>query len=388
MATTAQLNIDSPQERMMIFGSFGYGNVGDEAVPMAFQQLLVDAESEGSVVPVSRFKSADMDGVVYTTPDKNPLISEAVGKPITLCGGGIVEPGKFSCLRRLFEQQKLYGKLDIRAFAVSADHSTDYSFLERRLVRRALGSLPRVHARDDCSQEVLSKLLPATPVTLVGDIALNLRRSGSLPEKLEQKLPERFLCVTLAAIRRDEEFLSWLGDAIVALAEKLDAAVVMAPMSTLRGDDVKQHLDFAKRIQEKNSALEVVPVFCEQRLIQPEVFAEVLARSILNVSTRLHGCVSGYPQETPFVAITYHPKVFGFARTVGGLDFMVPARRPQTQPGWSRRGGRRRSQETGRATPRRVVNLRKVNFWRKASRLGSPQALRRLSTSSGARSGR
>ena len=315
----------------MVFGSFGYGNVGDEAVPMAFQQLLVDAGYEGNVVPVSRFASADLDGVVYTTPEKNPLISEAAGKPMILCGGGIVEPRRFSCLRRLFEQQKLYGKLDIRAFAVSADHSTEYSFFERRLVRRALGSLPRVYARDDYSQEVLSELLPSTPVTLVGDIALNLRRSGSLPEKLEQELPERFLCVTLAAIWRDEEFLSWLADEIVALADKLDAAVVMAPMSTLRGNDVKQHLDFAKRIQEKNHAIEVVPVFCEQRLIDPEEFAEVLARSILNVSMRLHGCVISYSQETPFVAITYHPKVVGFARTVGWLDFMVPKLRPQTQ---------------------------------------------------------
>jgi polysaccharide pyruvyl transferase WcaK-like protein len=64
--------------------------------------------------------------------------------------------------------------------------------------------------------------------------------------------------------------------------------------------------------------------------IDPRTVSAVYGRAKLVVGMRLHACVMAYGRRTPFVAIAYHPKLHGFAATVGASDFVLPRQaRPQ-----------------------------------------------------------
>jgi polysaccharide pyruvyl transferase WcaK-like protein len=249
---------------------------------------------------------------------------------MVLCGGGIVEPKWNACALRLHGLRKTYPELQPRAFAISTDHSVRYPFRIRRALRAAFDHLDEVFVRDEYSREALAELLPRQRVTTVGDIVLNLP-AGALPATVAAALPPRYLCLTLADVWTDHAFLDWAAHEAAALGTALDAAVVLAPISTLRGEDLALHAAVAERIRQIPGAPPVIEVFAQKAPIDPGAVAALYRGSALNVSMRLHGCVISYAQRTPFVALSYHPKLQGFAETVGWSDFVLPAQFPKTQ---------------------------------------------------------
>jgi polysaccharide pyruvyl transferase WcaK-like protein len=317
---------NAPKQKVSVFGSFGFGNVGDEAVPAAFGALMQSLGARAEIIPVSRYSSADMEGIVYTPDRGSAALKEAALHPMVLCGGGIVEPKENACLLRMAKVSEQYDRFPIRAFAISTDHSVHYPWRIRRAIKRAFEDHVEVFVRDEFSAEALSNLLPDKKIRTVGDIVLSLP-AKPLPSTIS--LPERYFCVTLGDVWSDRAFLDWIAAEAGALAKSLEARIVLAPISQLQGKDLELHRAVAERL--RSAGHPVQELFMERKAVDPGHVAALYAGSLLNISMRLHGCVISFAQRRPFVALSYHPKVQGFAETVGWGDFVLPHAPPKSQ---------------------------------------------------------
>ena len=63
----------------------------------------------------------------------------------------------------------------------------------------------------------------------------------------------------------------------------------------------------------------------------PKAVSHIFSEACLVVAMRLHGCVMAYAQKTPFVGISYHPKIYGFVDTIKWENAIVPVKRPEYQ---------------------------------------------------------
>lgn len=312
-----------------VFGSFGYGNVGDELVPSCVERLSAESGYPIRARPVTRFRSGKLDGIIYLQPEDKALASALAGKVI-LCGGGIIEPRDMSCLNQLVLAGRRVGGARFMPFAISTDHSVRYSWRQSRGIRRALGHLPEVYVRDDLSNEALQKLLPGQTVTTVGDIALWLRAEEP-PADLFRPLDTPSIAVTLGDRWTSDDFISYMADEIARASRQLDMSIDLIPISNTVGPDVEIHTRLQECLRERHGVEARLSLFSGAAILKPGWIAYAYASSAVVVGMRLHACVMAYSQRTPFVAIAYHPKVAGFCKTIAWSDFVLPARLPKQQ---------------------------------------------------------
>lgn len=314
----------------MLFGSFGYGNIGDEAVPSAFGHMARAAGEDLTVLPVSRFAKAPMPGIVYMQDAAQMDRSSLAGRTVFLSGGGIIEPHANSCLNRLAELRRKTVPFNIQPFAISCEPGVKFNFRERRRLRQLLQDLPEVLVRDEVSQRALEGILRDVPVRVIGDIVLWLE-GEALPEHHARNLPERYVAVSLASIWSDGDFFGWVAAELAQISRRLDAKILLVPISNAVGDDVAQHRQLCQMLNQEFGMRAQLFDFQGEPFPKPEWIAEIYSRASLVISSRLHGCVIAYACRTPFVGIGYHPKLQGFARTVGWEEMIVPKTLPPRQ---------------------------------------------------------
>lgn len=311
------------------FGSFGFGNVGDDAVLPSFTRLLQAADPmlAGDVIGVSRFSQALRTDIHYMEDPAALLTQGLISDTVFLIGGGIIEPNRNSCLNRLVDLRRATRPFLIQPFAISCEPGVVFGLRERRRLRTALAHLPEILVRDEISQAALEPFIDL-PVRVVGDIVLWLQ-PGVLPDM--PPLPDRYIAVSLASVWEDRAFFDWLAADLAETARRIGAHVLMVPISNAVGKDVGQHRALVDQIRDVHGVPAQLCDFGGDPFPRADWVAEVYDRAELVVASRLHGCVMAYAQKTPFVGIGYHPKLLGFARTVGWEAMLLPRRIPLKQ---------------------------------------------------------
>lgn len=328
--SSSSVDVRRPLLNISVFGSFGYGNVGDELVPSCIEGLSAECGIPLRVLPVSRFRSGKLDGVVYLGTEDGDALRAALGSKVLLCGGGIVEPQDFSCLNQLVTAGKRMGGVDFLPFAISTDHAVRYSRRHSVGIKRALGHLPEIYVRDDLSNAALQRLLPGQTVTTVGDIALWLRAEEP-PRDVFRPTDAPSIAVTLGDQWTSDDFISYIANEIARASRRLDLAVDLIPISNTVGKDVELHARLQECLRERHGVKARLSLFAGAAILNPAWIAYAYAKSAVVVGMRLHACVMAYSQRTPFVAIAYHPKVAGFCKTIAWSDFVLPDRLPKQQ---------------------------------------------------------
>lgn len=315
---------------LTVFGSFGFGNLGDELVPECFGHLMRAAGQRGEIRAMSRFANIP-PGSAAPFPEKPALSDQNLG-PLVLAGGGIIEPREMSCMNRAFALAGKVPGLRVATHAISVEPGVQFSWGQRRKLARQLRNIGPVMVRDNLSAEVLGTLVPGHPVRVIGDIALWLQPS-EIPEEVARLVPERAIPVILSDVWETDDFLEWMAVELVDLARNLNAALLLLPISGTFGKDLAVHARLRDCLV--RTAPDVELAFPAEQLplalFSPGVVGTLLQQAPLVVSMRLHGCVMSYAVGTPFVGLTYHPKLLGFARTVGWPKALVPHKLPTRQ---------------------------------------------------------
>lgn len=317
---------------MAVFGSFGYGNLGDELVPDCLNALMRSLGNTVPLTPLSRFKSnLPMQSVMPMDAARRWLQSKGPTRVI-ITGGGIIEPRPMSCMNRAFAMAEGQSHVALNAFAVSVEPGIKFGFRDRKTLARQLDHLGPVAVRDDLSARVLTKLAPDHPIRTVGDIAL-WSHAGDIPNALAAMSADPGIVVILQTTWPQNEVFPWLIGELVDLARSQKLPITVLPFSVLEAADIEIHADLVAQLEQAASD---ITVFAPAKVLPAaelthEIAATILGRAKLCISTRLHGCVTAFSQRTPFVALAYHPKLKGFAETVNCQHALLPSAPPAQQ---------------------------------------------------------
>ena len=315
-------------DSLVVFGSFGYGNVGDEAVPVAISDLLASIDIELDVKAVSRFSQVQMDSVISLgqLDEKKDALD---GCPVIISGGGIVEPNKGACISRYLDYLKVVNPSKTTLLAGSFEFGVNYDWSSKRRIRKALSQCDRIYTRDYISELFFHEEFPECSVSTLGDVVLGMRPAES-SDCLGALGGERFMSVSLCGVwRKSESWYAWVSQELVKIAKENNALLLFVPMSCCESDDDRVvHKEVAQRCRAIDASvschvIEAVP--------GPREVSYIYKQSLLVIAMRLHSCVMAYAQETPFVSLAYHPKLLGFTQTVGWREFVVPRSLQQRQ---------------------------------------------------------
>ena len=307
---------------LVVFGSFGFGNVGDEAVPYAVEDLLSSTPEEYQISVVSRFDSPRLQNVLGLSDRYAKQHAEFIEAPVIICGGGIIEPREMCCALRFGKYLKTHDPLKSSIFAGSFEFGVDYGWSVKRKLRRVFSTLDRIYTRDFISELYLRENFPELEVTTVGDIVLGLRAPDLRSFAVEYGNKSYITVCLSSAWSNSAEWYEWIAKELQVLSNDLDMPLLFVPMSCDKSDD--DRVEHQKVISKIKSLRPIHDPVAIEQVMSPRDMAAVFRDSLLVISMRLHGCVMSYGQMTPFVGLSYHPKLSGFAKTVGWQHFVVP----------------------------------------------------------------
>jgi polysaccharide pyruvyl transferase WcaK-like protein len=316
------------EQTLVVAGSFGFGNVGDEAVPLALADLAAARMPGLAIETLTRYSRVTLPGIVTLGADDHGARQALSTKPIVYVGGGVVEDRDHCVLLRCSRFHRQLRPIRWGLFASSVEAGVRFGWRRKRRLQRVLRQAELLLVRDVYSRDALCRLVgPRNEIAVTGDSVLWMS-AGAYPA--EWKLPPRYIAITLRSSWSEEKAARrWLAEGLVALARRLDAALVFVPCSTAHDyDDRVEHRAVAGVISAGGGDVEILHL---ESVTDPRVYAAVLRDASLTISMRLHGCVISYAQETPFVGIAYHPKLAGFAATVGWERFVLPSALPPRQ---------------------------------------------------------
>lgn len=318
-------------KKITVCGSFGYGNAGDEAIPLAINHILQTSGINDNVDVLSRFKTPDIPAVIGT--DDAVRLERIKGQPIVAAGGGIIEPGERATVLRCKTFLSKSFASDIAFVGVSVEPGVKYGWFKKNEILKILrqSTLPEIYTRDVVSESTLRKLYPKLSIKTVGDLVLWLPSSDKKPEDFSIKnIEQRYIAVSLSGCWADDaEWYKWIVTELINLTKEINANLVFVPMSSKFDDDRNEHKKVAALLAQQPDFDKTI--VCLDGDYSATDVAAVYQDAIIVVSTRLHGCVIAYAQKTPFVGISYHPKLIGFSYTVGLRKFILPIIVPRQQ---------------------------------------------------------
>jgi polysaccharide pyruvyl transferase WcaK-like protein len=313
---------------LTVCGSFGFGNAGDEAIPYAIADIATHLGLSVDLDVVGRFDEPALTGVIGMGTGGIRRREELRGQPIVVTGGGIIENNPraviFAC------EEFLNGTFTERAclYGISTEPGVVYGWRCKRRLLSILKRFDKVFTRDCLSERILNEMFPRVKTETIGDIVLWMHPStDDIPSEL--KLPERFIVVNLTQNwSKESEWRAWVSTELHALSKELEMPLVFVPMTDVYDDDRVEHRSVAAEIANLKPEI-AVEVILEN--LNPRAISAIVGRADLVVSMRLHGCVMAYAQQTPSVALAYHPKIDGFLSTVDLRGAMLPRQTPPKQ---------------------------------------------------------
>jgi polysaccharide pyruvyl transferase WcaK-like protein len=310
-----------------VAGSFGFGNAGDEAVPLAMSDLLDGFTPRVRFRTISRYDKPDCQSTIGLGPDDAERRRSLAGHPMFFIGGGIVEPRANAVLFRCLRGMRSCEPSGIALFGANVEAGVSFNWRWKRAVRRALAPAKALCVRDEESRAALVELLPARTIDVIGDVVLAMRPDIVVPTSVAGL--GRFIAVTLAPRwSRSPGWHRWIAHQLAGLGKHIDADIVFVPMSVCHDDDRTGHAAVAAEMRKINGNIAVHELLDDHC---PRTLSAIFAASSLVVGMRLHTCVMAVAQNVPTLMLAYHPKVAGFARTVGLERFCLPAERPAHQ---------------------------------------------------------
>jgi polysaccharide pyruvyl transferase WcaK-like protein len=313
-----ELSDDATICSVAICGSFGFGNVGDEAIPFALSDI---ASSLGLSLQAKIFSRYDANDPAIFGPNswQNCEIDHPASTLI-VAGGGAVEPNPGSvierCAKIIFDRR--WG--NIIFFAGSCESGKRYGPRTRWRAWRILSMFDRVTTRDVDSSLQLSKLALRGKINSIGDAVLWLSPSKSLPEI---DLPSKgYIAISFCRAWMEElGWLEWIAEQLVQVSNYEKLPLVFVPCATATGDDDRLvHRQICDIIDNRVE----LPTVQIDRLLSPREYTATISKASAVIGMRLHSCIIAYAQRVAFIPLPYHTKVIGFLRTIGRDTIGLP----------------------------------------------------------------
>lgn len=310
-----------PVKRVVISGYYGFGNLGDEALLRAIiSGLRRRVDNLEIIVPSGDPERTARAHSVRSIPRTNPFLwwSLLGDCHLFISGGGsllqdVTGPWNIPYYAGLMLMAEAR-RVPVMIFGQGVGPIRGY--WGRQLTRRVVQRAAAVTVRDPGSRQFLLDLGVRREITLVADPVFSLQF-----EDLPAKTTSSPLRIGIALRRQGmtEQLVARLAVALDELAEKKAVEYVFFPMQPQ--EDVPAAGQVARRLR------------CDHQVVTDslglDATAQLIAGCDLVVAMRLHALILSALVGTPFVGISYDPKVAEFLRQVDGVSL---ANLPQVPP--------------------------------------------------------
>ena len=308
----------------LILGYYGYANSGDEALLDAvIKDLKGEMEDINIAVlsnnPKKTTEEHDIDAINrYSILS---IIKAAKKAKILISGGG-------SLLQDVTSSKSLWYYLFIislakkcgaKVFVYANGIGPILKDKNRKLTKKVLSKVDYITLRDPRSVNEISELgIDERKVMLTADPALNLSpcEESALSQILDKyKIDKKERLCTVCV--RDWEKMSVnlaerLAESISLFSKETGLLPVFVPMK------FPEDLEFSKKIIDKMSEKAVL---ISDSLCFSEIMGVISASEIL-IGMRLHSLIYASGANVPTLAVSYDPKVDGFAEYIGLTDII------------------------------------------------------------------
>jgi polysaccharide pyruvyl transferase CsaB len=296
--------------RAVISGYYGFGNTGDETILQALIGLLHrDPRLHITVISANPRRTAHQHGVLSVNRLDFFGIVKAVARSRILVsgGGGLLQDVTSS--RSLLYYLGIIGLgllFHKPVILLSQSVGPIHRSLNRRFTRWMVNRSSVITVRDEASLKELSALGVKRPsITLTADLALMLDPISS--ERTEEllkhfSLEPPFVLFCLRRLKGQQFPLDLFVRTVSTLQQAWGTRMVFLPFQASFDLSLAQSL-----------ARSIPQGLCLDGTFAPAEIVGLLSRAELVVGMRLHALIFAAKARTPFVALSYDPKVKAFA---------------------------------------------------------------------------
>lgn len=307
--------------RFVLSGYFGFGNAGDEAMLAAMVQHLREAVPDASIVALSREPEATrrthgIDAVERTSLPK--ILREIAAADLFISGSGslLQDVTSFRSLAYYLSLVALARLMGKPVFFYSQGVGPLKRAWSRWLVRFVANTVNAITVRDEPSRRLLEKVgVKRPPIVVTADPAFGLelgpfvRRGVDIlaSEGVRIAAGTPLVLVSVRPWADGSGYLEAVAHAADEAQRSLGAVVVYVPFH--KPGDVAASRAAAELMHHGSYVLE--------RDYAPQEIMSLVECADLVIGMRYHALVFAVACATPFVAVSYDPKIDGLLRMVG-----------------------------------------------------------------------
>ena len=331
----------SPAKKVVVLGSYGFSNTGDEAILSAivrqFRRKLPDVSLVAVTGDCKYTKRITPEVETVYWRDISTIVKEIKSSDLVICGGGGLFFDYWGVDPETFLTNKHWGLTycagppllaafigkPVMIYAVGVGPL--YSEVSKKIVGLLGRVSTRITVRDyDSKEELIGLGITPDKIELTADPAFSLIEDLPSFEKRENNPPQ--IAVVLRNWNVNVSPAYWeraVAEALEKFAKELDAHLVFIPFQVYPQDTLANDIFVIERVSciighpKKTIFYEELPLHAILNLI---------ASSDILVGMRLHSLMFAAATETPMVSIEYDPKISNFMESIDLTDFNVNIR--------------------------------------------------------------
>ncbi|WKA57839.1 polysaccharide pyruvyl transferase CsaB [Planococcus shenhongbingii] len=297
--------------RIVLSGYYGFDNVGDEAILYAITQSLKEYYPKIEIVVLSN--KPEKTAATYGVESVNRWNIAEVAKAIKaadglISGGGSLlqdETGRKS-IPYYSGVMKIAQFLRKPVFVYAQGMGPVTSRINKMIMKKTLQAAKLLTVRDESSKQLLKEIGIKQQIQIVPDPVMGLDASNFHSGWLDHKqFSGRVITVSIRDWTEDLSYLEKVAEALDQLSKK-GHNIVLVPMHG------KHDLKTSERVT--NMMIEEVHIFPYDHSIQEKM--AVIKESDVLLGMRLHALIFASVGLTPFIALSYDPKIDSFASIV------------------------------------------------------------------------
>lgn len=297
---------------IVLSGYYGFDNVGDEAILLSIITALRKEQPDVAITVLSNNPgvTAKTYGVAAVNRWKLGEVSKVLKSADGLISGGGsllqdqtgMKTIPYYCLVMRIAK---FHKTPVFVYAQGMGPINHP--LSRKLTKFTLNRVDRITLRDEASIELLEEIGVGQGMSLVPDPVIGLDSSAFRSEWLErQAYTDGYISVSVRDWPSEVDFLGKIADGLDLLAEA-GHQIVFVPMHD---------------IHDEKTSYKLVQMMKQKSIVAPgnvsiEEKVAIIGQSDLLIGMRLHSLIFSAIEATPFIALSYDPKIDAFADIAG-----------------------------------------------------------------------
>ncbi|MCF6138768.1 polysaccharide pyruvyl transferase CsaB [Pseudalkalibacillus berkeleyi] len=294
--------------KIVISGYYGFDNIGDEAIVFSIIQSLRMIEKNLDIVVLSNNpeKTKSLYNVGAVNRWRLKEVKEAIKSSDGLISGGgslFQDSTGWKSIPYYGGIIKIAQWLKKPVFIYAQGIGPLKSSLSRAIVRHVMNHSNKITIRDEDSKRLLETVGVKRELEIVPDPVIGIEADYHSQWFKEQSFSKPVITVSVRNWKDHVEFKKIIASELDKFLDRFDAHVVFVPMHGKHDDHASEDII---SMMKHSAVVSPFDASIEEKIA-------IIGQSDLLVGMRLHSLIFAAVKDTPFLAISYDPKIDSFA---------------------------------------------------------------------------